>query len=849
MPRRVPQKKAKEFVLEITGGKKAASTKRRSNRLAKRKKRRAEKANKKKLSNNNTNDIMKWQKFAITLKQKESLKALRTLVEDNNTWKVGALSYQRSKSNEKETERKLNKINKRRQSGNYGDEDRVLDFIKNNLTKDDIQGLKKQKKILKQQGNVKKQMAKQIMIQARKANKQLDNYNGLFSKKNVSEKEKQEAAEKAIDESLKLRGQVYLLDKTLMAEITEKKKRKETSILIDERSKEFSEQFKNNPKVCDEERLTSREDMLKCLLEQGMVYATALFAADRGSKYDRHLGLICNTLAHATSNPEMLQKNAHKLGKMLQTCLARIQIKMFDQARFLDDDEEDLIDLMRDVPVLDAIHGTENVKFKIETYMKIFDIVQRLENSITIREEDIKKDVKLALRVEEQYQQLNNAWGMWGFQFGATLMSLYAIYYGLSQTEDENLRPRLPENTLRNQTTWQYVFGKPVDKATRQSDFLDNVVAPIVGIGAAVWGSWGFAQIMTQRVAVPIAAKVFYGSPQQRVKTSAMAYELALENNRNLRNEAAQDGGQQMVEALTAVMLMLQVQDNFNQVQAELDAQRNALIVTTAATIAGGIGGGMYGGLEGARRGATFGAGAISGLSTQLLQYSRGANRLNRLIAAMVSSGIHASVTMFLRRTNNINERVAQQFGRRFEKNTNLINSYTDQISNQVGLMGKQVSQGMQQVLNNAAEATKMTAIKDVNQGRTCSLCKERGCQRNSLKCKRRPEYLQMKQMAVDEGVSIAEVFNQWETLNTDAQYDFYVDAVREQGQGDAHVMLRGQWETVNNIVRHVEGDVLDADDDGDIVIALLKATLFSSPVSAQGINHLAEMINDGLKF
>ena len=78
-----------------------------------------------------------------------------------------------------------------------------------------------------------------------------------------------------------------------------------------------------------------------------------------------------------------------------------------------------------------------------------------------------------------------------------------------------------------------------------------------------------------------------------------------------------------MVEALTAVMLMLQVQDNFNQVQAELDAQRNALIVTTAATIAGGIGWGMYGGLEGARRGATFGAGAISGLSTQLLQYSR----------------------------------------------------------------------------------------------------------------------------------------------------------------------------------------------------------------------------------
>ena len=463
-----------------------------------------------------------WQRFAITAKQKNALRTLRTVMEERDQFLIRVVLDKQKTSDPQKAEEEIAALkNKPYENDDY----KALDYVLGDEQK--LDRTDPNLKVIKQKIKLKALQVSKLQDQFDAATKKRDTLReGLHSddeQKTGLEELKQRHAKaneevklragQLIDQFIALRDEVHILDDALSGKMKEVLKEKDTT--------EYTKMFKNNINICNKKFIPDEDDLLRCLLERGMVYASCLWGTQKATQHNEKMIEICNLLIGSQKSNILRNTSFYHLGQMLQRCLSRIQIKMFNKIK-LDDDEKRLINLMRDVPILESLYNQNRAPIDPAVYKEIFMIVQKLEDKIMVTEEEIEEELEVIVpHMVQQYEKTTKRMKNFNTIIGIIIYLTFLYFYWSSG--DMN-KAQEGVGVLRNPPPpgyWDNVpyFGKG---KVKMYDQMIEIAYPLVTLGLQAYATYGFVLILVNRAMnVDFVQKLLYAPKGERRQTIA----------------------------------------------------------------------------------------------------------------------------------------------------------------------------------------------------------------------------------------------------------------------------------------------------------------------------------------
>ena len=277
----------------------------------------------------------------------DAMKDVLNLIDTTNLKKISDIKkivkYQQQNSNLKETEKYLKNL----------DEIRPTTDIE----------------LYKRCENSKK-LNEQIIIYKEEKQK----YNSVCNDSSISDEEKLECRTRIVKTLLAMRLEIYKIDKKMREELEDP-----NNILnAKEDVEKFSNLFASPQFNCDDSlKAHSLTEYFQCLVEKGMMYASILYAKQKAANKDKDIQFLCDLLISENTEKAI---NLYVFYSNLQRCLAKIQKKIFTINYKLNETEKELLESMRQVPVVKALHGETSPNFD-KIVIKIYNLVQLLNNN------------------------------------------------------------------------------------------------------------------------------------------------------------------------------------------------------------------------------------------------------------------------------------------------------------------------------------------------------------------------------------------------------------------------------------------------------------------------------------
>tara|TARA_B100001094_G_scaffold125669_1_gene121759 strand:+ start:9462 stop:11972 length:2511 start_codon:yes stop_codon:yes gene_type:complete len=733
-----------------------------------------------------------WRKYATTLKQKNGLKNLIKIKEERELWMINKVLSMRKQNMDPE---KFQKQLQALQDPNYD---------KNN----DYNVLKYMEEPRKDDDDIKQLIAKNIRQKSMAIKQQKQRL-----KLTENEKERKAIAGKIIDEMLVLRAEVHILDEALS-------KKDVNDVLNNKRTQKFSQMFKQNRNTCKDVE-NNKNELMKCLLEQGMIFATCMYGTSQVSEQNRKIQEICNLLIEGSTNKKAL--TMWKLGEMLQRSLARIQLKLFthkDSGEELNADEEKLIELMRDVPILDAVYSEKVKPIASETYQEIFDIVQRLENNIVLTKQEIRNDEDIALQLVDQYNKHRP------MKSTITAMTWIVLLFILYLNWSNLFNDALEAVQLEKQDTNKGWFGTKVDNLSVVKK-LDKHVYPFLKLGTVAWATYGFTLIIINKryfgygLGNPLSWLGEYQyaiNENQRRSSIARVYEQTLAGLRNEGTRIAQDGGRQLLSAIMWYVYITQTHDNIAMIEEQAWAQGLSFLLTGAvagATLA----------LTGDATQTVTATTIASGVSSQALRVQDVYNSTQRYMAYVLANAVTRGLQTVLIETETIDVNVANRLRRGFQTRQVELENLTQSMRNVISGLGQQSRQVVQDLTRVFANSQQLRIQQGAYMaGITCSLCGQRGHRRNSPQCPFNSFYQELKTTANTQNTTVKNVFRDYLNMTDQQKQNYYNQAMVNQGAANA-LQLAPHVRGFQNMLHEVQGQPINVQEGNEdpIVLQLMK--------------------------
>jgi len=418
----------------------------------------------------------------LNKEEKEVVREHLVLQKENIPWVMEVIKKKRQNSDEKKAKKKLEEFNEKTNTGIYDKKKYMLE-----------QKCRENKEIMKLANGVREARTELAVTK----------FNNKKQIKTISSK--------VIEELVKLREKIYEVDYVLRQEMAD-----EDSILNSERSKKYSNLFKSgvNCNKLNNGSPRREEDFLKCLVEQGMLYATAMWAKLQADTIDNE---IMNVLERIVAEDDA--SKLYNFSEMLQNCLGKIQVKMFTNNYKLDDREIQLLHLMQQLPIVEVIRGEQSVLSE-DLMTEIGLIVADLENDMILYQQLMKRERKNAQILYKQFKQHEDGW--YNSNEVASFIFLIFVFYLLATST--GIDKSLNQTVSNTWGAWGLSWGSNFTSVLNKIESY----APMIYYATIISGTWGLAKILGNGMTrVPLITKVVYTPQENRITTIAQTFKRA----------------------------------------------------------------------------------------------------------------------------------------------------------------------------------------------------------------------------------------------------------------------------------------------------------------------------------
>lgn len=433
----------------------------------------------------------------------------------------------------------------------------------------------------------------------------LQEFTGVCNDSSFSDEQKNECKKKVVQTLLLLRQEIYKKDAQLSYEFDDEKSILNKSNLV----QTYSKLFASNLDCDDAMRDDNETKYFRCLVEKGMMFASILYAKQVASKKDKDIQLICDLLISETTE----KRNVYLFSTNLQYCLAKIQLKLFQKDYTLNNSEELLLQLMRQVPVVKALNGEDSRPYD-ELIAAIYETVNLLKNNNQIIKTGMKKgnvdtkDLRLAFAKHEE------SWIGWipiiNYVFTALIFCLI-FYYG---SEIDNV---LKKNIRQQYIDEAYTFIDPVANVIHTVEKYDKILLQTCG----AFATYGFVQAIINPIVTTPIVSFFYMKGQQKLEALSQPLNEAQLYIKRQRKSFQKVGAFNIIGAFTAVVFLYKVQAAKDHM---FEKNLTTVIAGTASVLGGLIAGPLYG--------FTLAAAGVVGTTHQKKKY-----QTNKMFSNVVS--------------------------------------------------------------------------------------------------------------------------------------------------------------------------------------------------------------------
>lgn len=766
--------------------------------------------------------ISSWQKFAITAKQKNALRTLRTVKKEKTQFLLRVILDKRKNSNPQKAKEEIAALNKKPYEK---DDYKAYDYVvgEQKLDKTDVkQAIKKNIKLkaiqvsnLKDQFDAATKKRDTLREGLDSDDEQKTGVEELKQRHAKANKEVKALAEELIDQFISLRAEVQLLDHALSnKDLLEKLNKNDTD--------KYTRMFKNNINICSKRYIQDEDDLRRCLLERGMVYASCLWGTEKATKNNETMIEICNLLIGSQKSDVLRKTSFYRLGQMLQRCLTRIQIKMFNKIK-LDDDEIRLINLMRDVPILESLYKQNRAPIDPAVYKEIFMLVQKLEENIMVTEKEIEEELEVIVpHMVQQYEKTTKRTQNFNTIIGIIIYLTFLYFYWSSgemkkaQEGVGNLRRPEPEPSI-----WDRFGSEKVKKFNQ----MIEIAYPLATLALQAYASYGLVLILVNRaMTIPFVERLFYAPKQERQQTIARAYEQTLASFYNANVRRAQAGGAMIVQGMSFWLMIMSGYETFKQVKNASENQMLATVVPLAVAAFAGY-------HTGSTQTASATYSLTNAMANRLMHAQMQFNKIDQVLTYVAMSGMMSALQYVLAETGNIDPLVAAQLRQEFRNNQQGIQRATNEIETLITGLGKQLRNDLTAIVQNASRLRLQEraggAVKYVKRKPpTCTICGVVGHRAGSKSCDFSATYKKMKVDADRQKISSAEMLRRYRTWTDDQKIAYCREADVQYAARSAQE-LRGTINQVQEIISETEvRGAVDASSDGIIYTDFMKALL-----------------------